>query len=249
MPSAWEIVAASSTLALAVFTGLLAAATFVLARQAAAARQDAPRATRRRAMRAALIEQVENCRVWTEARPGVRTKLAAQLAKRPPSLEAARAFLTEIELPPGMLAYMLWLLNRMSRVHEQYAEATRDGENSAGLRWPWMIELDQLQTLACLLGTYGESDPDLRATAESMRYPDWTRPVLGPPDWRVDQQREIEAMGAPQFPTESLCAPCSPRARDRRAAGGESGLRALREAPGTGVAEWIRDHTPDHAPW
>jgi hypothetical protein len=225
-----EVVVAIGTLA-------LAGATFWLAREARKARTEAEEHERRTLLRAALVEQLDNCRAWITRDPARGGPAAKGLQGASPRLAAVNDLLGQLDLPPDLAAHLIWLtsaigdhwgrievdLDELPTVWGSSPPALQlDGTALTGLTDDWRVMVEHLQTLAALVAAEARRRkmPEVAALHDVVP---WTIVPERPPRWR-----ELMALGGVQrgdapFPADAAFGSVRPEARDR--AGGATGER------------------------
>jgi hypothetical protein len=216
-----------ATLALVVFTWRLVAATQALSRatdrMAQEERESRTEARTRRdqdLLRAALIEAAENCRQWLSHEPTTNRDVGL-MRSRPLRFGAVARVLRSLDLPPDVTTYLLWLQHHLGEQQQRYdaqIEASGDDRYKASIaaRGLWEVQLDLLQTLACILRAHARSMPALAAVADTVTAPAWLASRPAPENQRVFEQISQQTyFGAPPFPNGEPCQACTPEARDR----------------------------------
>jgi len=213
-------------------TGLLAAATFWLAWEARKARREASREDERRILRAALSEQLDNCRAWTSRDPARGEPAIRNLRGAEPRLAAVTVLLDRLDLPPDLVAYLIWLTStigdhwgRIEKLLDELARiwgAGRDGARESRLMDDWRVMVEHLQVLAAL--TVAEARRrDLVEVAKPNDVVPWTVVSQRPERWRELLALDGFGRGDPPFPTDPAFVSVAPSARDR--AGASTGAR------------------------
>lgn len=201
-----------ATVGLAVATTILAAFTGWLAWETRQIRANEKRERVRVAFRAALIEQLDNCREWQTHPPDRGAPMLEYLHGRVPKFEAVERLLGTVDVAGDLAAYVVWLIAQIRDEHQRFdatlappisGEALLRADNS---RDPWWVLVDRLQTLMALL-----QEEARRFGVQSVLPVDarWLRPLPGPPDARVLTDANDHALrGAPMWPSGfDICAP------------------------------------------
>lgn len=219
-----------ATIAIATFTARLAsatreltAATRNLAAEATTARTEASARRQQDLSRAAIVEATENCRRWLRHEPSINRDIATM---RSTALEfgALARLLRSLDLPADVGAYLLWLRGYLTDLQARYDAtiiAAGDDRHKATLdaRGMWQVELDMLQTLACLIRAHAKATPELAPTAEVITAPAWLRFRPAPENSRMFERIGQEAHSmAPPFPAGDAYATCTIEARDKAGA-------------------------------
>jgi hypothetical protein len=216
------------TFILACATVVLAFATVWLAREQRRGRIEAGHTQVRAALRAALGEQLENARRWHPRDPSRGAEALQALRSAGPEFEASTRLLSEVDLPPELAAYLLWLVGDTRRAWDTFRAlldrvAPADGSvptvhpSNSSARDDWGLILDRLQVAACLVAAeasrrgYGVDG----AIVDHVR---WELPQVWPERMRaLTQVSENTYFEAPPFPSDSAFARCSFGARDAKA--------------------------------
>lgn len=214
-----EFLIGAGTLALAV-------ATVWLASEARKARLQADEAVRRRLLRSALAELLDDLRVWTSANPARGQPALEQLRHAEPALEALGRLVDEVDLPGDVAIYLVWLTGRIREESAWWSTviAVAPGDPDPAAHPPdsgvgkWSLLVDRLQVAAALVA--GEAArrgyPEIRQLHDAAP---WTVVLPGPP--RERELRHLTAvtmLGSPAFPAGADFTATSPEARDRAGA-------------------------------
>jgi hypothetical protein len=251
MGDIWSAVIALSTLALAVATFWLG---WQARRQVVAFREGrvADLAEQRRsAMRAAIAEAVENCRRCLSHEPRTETADSRQVIGIPPDFAALTALLGSMDLPPDLVAYLIWarghaqaLSGRYGRLVDETWGGVRNSATAFNqLRGVWNEQLDILQSIACLLRAHAGGDPTLEPSSTGFEFRQWLTAREGPPNARLQTYAMIlrPHYGAPEFPSsKSEYAVCAPEARDAEGASVGEATRAAMARPGQEMLDRLR---------
>lgn len=223
--SAGELLIGGATLGLAV-------ATVWLAIEARKARTNATIADRRRLLRSAVAEQLDNLRQWQGANPAHGDPALERLRRSEPKLDAAEQLVDQMDLPADLAVFLVWQLGRIREEWMWWTTVIAVGpssddspaahsSNSGVGAWARMI--DRLQVLAVLMA----AEASARGFQEIRQMHDaapWIVVLEGP-----DRERELRwatdraHLGAPPFPANQRFAFAAPEARDR--AGQATGAR------------------------
>lgn len=238
-----------STLALAVATVALAVFTAVLAWQTRQARVEAEKERRRASFRAALVEALDNCRWWSED-PAQSVERAMKLAGHEARFPALERFLADVNLPAPVLHRLVWMVGatrervgevaRLAREAQvpgiigYYAErAGRDvgysQEALASLRDEWLIAIDQLQTILCMVRCESRRQ-GFADVAEGFSGSKWLVPKVMAVGRLSDEVASVHSLNAPPFPSDVAYAECSPGVRDAAAVEANAMVVASRNA-------------------
>ena len=182
-------------------------------------------------LRAALIEAAENCRQWLAHEPATNREVAL-MRSRPLRFVSLSWLLASLDLPSDVATYLLWLKHHLSDNQQRYdaqIEAAGEDRQQASLaaRGLWEVELDLLQTSACILRAHALANPTLAAVADTVTAPAWLASRPAPENQRVYEQVSQQAyFGAPAFPQGDAYLACTAASRDRA---GQTMLAAQRE--------------------
>ena len=210
--------------AVALMTGGLAIATFWLAWEGRAARRQAREEESRHVLRAALAEQLDNCRAWASGDPARGQSSIKRLRDAEPRAMAVAAMINRLDLPPDLLGYLIWLTSAIGegwgRIDTLLERVWSDGIDSireTQLRDEWRVMVERLQVLAAL--TAGEARRrGLGDIAETHDAVPWTIVSERPERWRESMTLDDNALGRPSFPVDPSFESASPTARDRAGA-------------------------------
>ncbi len=230
MDTGIEAVVALATLALAVATGWMA-------REIRKERIESSRGKVRGALRAALMEQLEDTRRWHSAKPDRRGDDPDEYRFAEPVTDQLTALARDVDLPADVAAYLMWLVADVRRIWAMYTamldqvKGTYHGvveKNEA--RRLWGLGLDHLQVVTGLIaGELRRRDHD--ADAAIIGSVVWMAPETWPGGRATTMVAQTTYMGAPRFPSDPAFAVDSPASRDQRAAESSLASRArLRES-------------------
>lgn len=219
-------------LLVALGTGALAVATFWLALESHKARAEAKTEAVRGILRAALAEQLDNCRAWFTRDPSRGDASLGALRRAEPNLKSTVVLLESVDLPADLVAYLVWHLGRIREDWDQFANRLdkimpHRSQSGAGVdndsRDTWTLLVDRLQVLAALLA--GEARRrGLAEVAAPYDAAPWVTVLERP-----DRERELRWVtdrairGGPAWPADPAFAVAEPSARDR--AGAATGAR------------------------
>ncbi len=184
---------------------------------------------RRRLYRAALVEQVENCRRWLRWDPGRGLEQARRLVHDRPPFTAVERLIGDESLGGDVLAVLIWLVGDTRYRVERFGRCVGEtvGDAAGACRNDWWAVVDDLQALALLLLDQARADPDLVAITGPFRVVPWLVPLPGTPDERFHTHAErVATQHAPLWPTDPVYARSSPSGRDKRAAQAQAAREA-----------------------
>ena len=168
--TSWTAVAAVATALLALGTAALAGGTVWVHR-----REETER--RCTAFRSALAALLDACRTWASFDPAATPDSARRLTADPLRLDAVDQFVSQVTIPPQVLARLLWQLSQAkleaAATAAEIPQIFLDGsiispkspaqvEAEGQARWHRRLTLDHLQVAACLI----------RAEAKRRRFAD-----------------------------------------------------------------------------
>lgn len=196
-------------------------------RQVADVRVADRRERRETALRAALLEQLDECRRWLSRRPemGVDTDWVANLQRRPPALDSLNRLLRSHSMNPAARSC---LLARIGAVAE-WADTARDGatrepgdefwrdsdrQNAWWREWERQLEIRQ-EILGLVLGAATEDG--LSQLVKEFADDKWLEPRVHPISRVSTEAGEVLQLGLPPWPSDEAWAEWSPRTRDERA--------------------------------
>ena len=216
-----------------VFDGLVALGTLALAAvtvwlilDARHARKEERLGHQRTAFRAALVEQLENCRPWSAASTGLEGPVE-RLQGWEPSFQALSRLLGTVDVPGELAAYLVWAI---AMVREDNDRA-QPGAAPMGPENHWVHEgftpaailaiLERLQTTACLLACEARRR-GFRDIAEAFPQDApwllWLHPRIWQSGLRASTaQGEAVILFGPGLPQDSAYQGCLPEARDHLA--------------------------------
>ena len=247
----WSAVIALATLALAVATFWLG---WQARRQVAAFREGRAEDLaehRRSATRAAIAEAVENCRRCLSYEPKTQTADSRQVVAKPLDFAALTGLLGSMDLPPDLVAYLIWarghaqaLATQYGRVvDETWAGVMNDAPAFSQIRAIWDQQLDILQSVACLLRAHAGSDATLEPASTGFEFRQWLAAREGPPNARLQTYQMIlrPHYGAPGFPSSRPAyAVCAPEAKDVEGAAAGEATRAAIMGAGQELMDRLR---------
>lgn len=225
VPQTWsERLVAAGTLA-------LAAATIALILDARSGRRGQQIESEAASFRAALIEQLENCRYWKSNSPQVSPTALLQLVDWTPCFDELMTLLGTVSIPGDVVAYLIWLTAHYKIHHQQNLQKPLNIVKTLGISkvqsqmdeisQHWRDQLGFLQEIECLLVAEANRR-GLTDVAEAF-CPDadwlpWLKPMPGPQQERgaIEQDRK-NYKGAPPWPTDPAYAQCSPWVRVQQA--------------------------------
>ena len=174
------------------------------------------------ALRAALLEQLDECRIWLRWHPNYSDHEWAQmvLQSQRPVVARLKDLLEREDIDPACRSRLLW---RISQLTEWVAEqVNEDGSARGGVQimledgdWftTWALQLDRHQEVACLvLGSAAQAG--FKELVESFREDWWLQPVPGPITRVETETGEVTQGRLPPWPADPAYSPWSPGARD-----------------------------------
>lgn len=174
-------------------------------------------------VRAALLEQLDNCRAWQGRDPARGEPAWVRLRQAPPRVEAIRLMIDRVNLQPDVAAFLLWQIAAIGELWPRI-EGTLDGlaRTPNGLSNPalqallrdlWTVMLERLQVATALVASEAQRRGlrDLALTHDGVA---WTAVPERPPTWRRDMAIADRHAGIPSFPTDSAFVGVTPEARD-----------------------------------
>ncbi len=229
MDTGIEAVVALSTLALALATGWMA-------REIRQERIETAKERVRGALRAALMEQLENARRWHTAKPDRKGDDPNEYKFPAPAFDQLSALARDVDLPADVAAYLIWLVADVHRAWAAYmamldqVQGTYHGvveKNEA--RRIWGLGLDHLQVITGLVA--GElrrrgHAADAEVTGRVL----WMLPETWPGGRATTMVAQVTYMSAPKFPADPTFTQDSPAGRDQRAAEISAASRARLQA-------------------
>jgi len=228
-----ESVVALATLGLAVATGWMA-------REIRKERIDTAKERVRGALRAALMEQLENTRRWHNAKPDRKGYDPDEYRFAEPVMDQLTVLARDVDLPSDLAGYLIWLVAHLHRTWAEYATMLDKADETDQkildrneVRRVWGLGLDDVQVIASLDASELRRRGHAADAAESESVP-WMLPEKWGDGRTNTMITFVTYMGAPRFPADPFFAPQSPASRDKRAAeiaaGTEEKLRASEEA-------------------
>lgn len=233
--------------AVALFTGFLAIATYLMARrtgrmaeEARLSRVSVERERERTLLRTALVEQFDNCRYWAINDP-IHRNLAIHRLRQPPCFGALDRLLAECDLPGELLAHLLWRAGYVREIHgrlvatlDSIEDRTPDASTANEVGILWGVVLDHLQSMVGLLIAEARRRPATTGIADAFEHSSWLVVRPWPEGQRVIQMMDaVVTQGAAPYPNGASYADSSPEARDR--AGADTAAR--QRAKLTGMSE------------
>lgn len=234
--------------AVALMTGALAIATFWLAWEARTARREAREEDQRRILRAALAEQLDNCRAWASRDPARGEPAVRGLQGAEPRLAAIAGLLDRLDLQPDLVAYLIWLTSAVGDHWGRIESAigglpetwgsnppalSVDAPTFAQLGDDWRVMVERLQVLAAVTAAEARRRGlnDVARTHDAVL---WTIVPERPERWRELMTLGGAAFGQPPFPADPAFASASPTSRDRAGAATGERQRAALASVGSG---------------
>lgn len=210
---------AGATLALVLVTGW---STRKLVHEGREGRRE-DRAERRRALvRAAVAEGVDNARAWWAVEPRRLTLGEKQRTIPAFQFEALGTLVDNMDLPPDVVAYLLWARGYVADLRDRYASCVAGKEGAQPVnecRDLWASTLDLAQTIPVLIRAHGLGEPELAPAMFGFSFERWLVAQERPPQTREHEHIQRMAMdGAPPWPTGERYALFSPAARDAEGA-------------------------------
>jgi hypothetical protein len=216
--------AAVATFVLAVATSFVAGFTAWLAWETRKTRLQEREEHERLAFRAALVEQLENCRDWLSHSPERSYQAVARLHDRAPRFDAVTGLIGAVDLSGDLVDYLIWQLAEIRDEHDRLQELLSGinpelavaGQVQLGeVRDLWRLLVDRLQVLACLVRSEAHRR-GIRVYEVGTREVRWLRPLPGPPQGRsLTEANDRATLAAPPWPTGFDT--CGPAERDAQA--------------------------------
>lgn len=192
-------------------------------------RKDDERSREAGAFRAALVEQVENCRHLYSHSPDRGITAIRPLLGWAPSFDELTRLLGSVPIPGDLTAYLIWLIAQTRQWHGLVQsdlelllnKSENDDSNVAIFRWAWRVELDRLQAASCLLQAEAERR-GLRDVTDAFP-PDanwlpWLAPKPRPPQPPgLAEVTDQAYANAPPWPRDHAYQRCSTEVRGRTA--------------------------------
>jgi hypothetical protein len=162
-------------------------------------------------LRAALLEQTENCRTLLGSDPSVGSAAAATTATWQPSFIDLQAWMRETDLPDDLTAYLAWLIGAARHFHGLFRDECRLASVAMGSlivplgqteAWDrWSAELEETQVIAELLVAWAVLDPALGPVPAQFDEHPWILPRRRPDGWRASLGLQpFELVVPPSFP-------------------------------------------------
>jgi hypothetical protein len=203
-------------------------------------------------VRAALVEQLDNCRAWSSADPARGEPSVRNLHGAEPRLAAIGTMVDHVDLPPDLAAYLIWLTStvgdqwgRIEVLLEQLADSWTRGPDPARegqLMDDWRAMVERLQVTAALPAAAARR----RGRADVAKLHDivaWTVVPRRPDRWRELLAISDRMRGIPPFPADPAFVSVTPEARDLvGAATGARQERELSDAMHAGVDRVLHRH-------
>jgi hypothetical protein len=222
---------AIASIVVAIATLALGGATVWLGWQTRQARVEAHSTDERRILRAALAEQLNNCRMWVTHDPARGQPSFEWLRGAAPRLHSLQAMIQELELQADLVPYLVWLIGTLDELWTQIDRTLNwpvgpDGiltVNEERLPDEWRVMVERLQVAAALVA--GEAR---RRGFDDLAAPHELSPWVIPRAWEergreLMSTNDIPFRGAPPFPADPAFARAAPAARDE--AGAETAER------------------------
>ncbi len=196
-------------------------------RQAADFRVQDKRDRRERSFRAALLEQLDQCRMWLRWEPNHSDRQRAQkvLKHHLPVWHRLGDLLERETIDPACRARLLWRLHQLVEWVEEKGEAWDVVDvqhhhplaNDADWGSQWATQIDRHQEIVgLLLGAATQSG--FTELVEAFRHDVWLQPIPGPIPRASTEIGEVMQGRLPPWPADPAYEPWAPAARDRRAA-------------------------------
>jgi hypothetical protein len=210
----------------------LGAATVWLGLETRWTRNEGRKDVARALLRAALAEQLGNCRDWLIRDPARGEPAIRGLEGSEPRLRAVQALIDGLDLQADLVAYLIWLLPTIGdlwgRIDQLIDRAPDDWGKPDGIRslepqelselgdlWRAMVE--RVQVLAALMAGEARRREFLDVASPHDAAP-WTVVPQRPERWREYIAISGIQRGEPRFPADSAFAAIRPEARDRAGA-------------------------------
>ena len=193
----------------------------------AAGRADDAATKARGYLRAALLEQTENCRTLLGSDPLVGSAAAATTATWQPSFVDLQAWMRETDLPDDLTAYLAWLIGAARHFHGLFRDECRLASVAMGSlivelnqtqAWErWSAELEETQVIAQVLVAWAVLDPALAHVHAQFDEHPWILPRRRPDGWRASLGLQpFELVVPPSFPAGGAFALASAVSRQGR---------------------------------
>lgn len=164
--------------------------------------------------RAALIEQIENCRHWYSHNPTGGAPAVVFLRNWEPSFGELTHLLGSVDMPGELTAYLVWLTAdtrfRNGLLQNEFRVLAPDIPRVQDI---WNVELDRLQAVASLLHAETERrklEDVANAFDPTARWLPWLKPRIRPSEFVVTAELSDETyFGAPPWPSDPAYKKCS----------------------------------------
>jgi hypothetical protein len=219
MPAAETIIAVANVVLVCVTAALVLVTGWLVWEQRASRREESA-VRRRAALRAALVEAVENARRAVAQRPDWQQPEG--ITGKTPKFDALTALLGSVDLPPALVAYLVWARwysGILSVRYDDCVVAHSDLSTVNFCRPMWEAHVERLQVIACLLREHATKHRELAPVAKSFDTVAWLTPSVWPAQEAGNRPRYLAyenlraTMDAPAWPDGYDG--CSPDARDR----------------------------------
>lgn len=202
--------ATTATLILAILTGVLAVAAFVAIGVNMWLQHQERRRLEEAVFRAAIIEQVDECRAWVSAPPGLQDHADIGLIERLPHFKAVEALMAFVPLE---LSCFSRLLDRIARAkgwtYEKWAGSA--GSQDWSSEWHWQVTQRQ-EVAGLLLGAATVCGHHDLVTA--LRGHSALQPIPWKPSRTETEAGQVTQGGVPPYPDWAAYQPWSPSAQD-----------------------------------
>lgn len=173
------------------------------------------------ALRAALLEQLDECRAWARWEPNYSDSQRAQkaLQTRLPAFDRVRDLMQHESIDPDCRARLLWRMNQLTEWVEEKSQRWALGSSDpddVAWRNDWPIQVDHHQEIVgLLLGAAAQNG--FHELVGAFRNDQWLQPSPVPGreiDRRSLDRQEVAAGRLPPWPSDTAYAPWSPATRD-----------------------------------
>jgi hypothetical protein len=212
------VTATTATLILAILTGVLAVAAFGAILVNLQLHRAELREREAAAFRAAIIEQLEECRAWVGAPPERQANAARRLVLRRPQFAAVGNLMATVTLEQPCLDRLMARVAGVRDWSEQQSElvsASSSQPDANPTEWAevWHLQVTRRQEVAGLLLGAATVRGHFELAATLRRHP-----ALVPRPWKPSRAEtevgEVTQGGMPPYPDGAAYQPWSPSAQD-----------------------------------